>query len=123
LAVIAAIPTWLTILIVSRDVLIVGAVVLSWVLGEPSSVQPLRLSKVNTVLQILLAAFVLGDLAFPIDLAYVTWTLVYLVAILTVASGGVYLVEWVRHMGSGPAAASGPMPAAQHRGRDEGQGS
>jgi len=123
LAVIAAIPAWLTILIVSRDVLIVGAVVLSWVLGEPSSVQPLRLSKVNTVLQILLAAFVLGDLAFPVDLTYITWTLVYLVAILTVASGGVYLVEWVRHMGSGPAAASGPMPPTPHRARDESHGS
>ena len=69
LAVIAAIPVWLTILIVSRDFLIVGAVVLSWVLGEPSSVQPLRISKLNTVLQIVLAAVVLGDLAFPVDLA------------------------------------------------------
>jgi cardiolipin synthase len=108
LAVVAAIPAWLTILIVSRDVLIVGAVVLSWVLGEPTSVQPLRLSKVNTLLQILLAAVVLGDLAFPIDLGYLTWALIYLVAILTVASGGVYLVEWVRHMGAGEAASSPP---------------
>jgi cardiolipin synthase len=115
LAVVAAIPAWLTILIVSRDVLIVGAVVLSWVLGEPTSVQPLRLSKVNTLLQILLAAFVLGDLAFPVDLTWITWALVYLVAALTVASGAVYLVEWTRHMGAGEAASSPPIDPPRGR--------
>jgi cardiolipin synthase len=115
LAVVEAIPAWLTILIVSRDVLIVGAVVLSWVLGEPTSVQPLRLSKVNTLAQILLAAVILGDLAFPVDLVWVSWSLVYLVAALTVASGAVYLVDWIRHMGQGEAAST---PPANTRSRD-----
>ena len=104
LAVVEAIPVWLAILIVSRDVLIVGAVVLSWMLGEPTSVQPLRISKVNTTLQIVLAAVVLGDLAFTVDLALAREILVYLVAFLTVVSAAIYLVEWVRHMGAGEAA-------------------
>lgn len=106
LAVVLAIPVWLTILIVSRDVLIVGAVVLSWMLGEPTSVQPLRISKVNTTLQIILAAVVLGDLAFTVDLGRVREVLVYVVAFLTVVSAAIYLVEWVRHMGSGAAAST-----------------
>jgi cardiolipin synthase len=119
LAVIAAIPVWLTILIVSRDFLIVGAVVLSWVLGEPSSVQPLRISKLNTVLQIVLAAVVLGDLAFTVDLAVLSTALVYIVAALTVASAAIYLVEWVRHMGAGEAASSPTGATMPSRPRDE----
>ena len=118
LAVVAAIPVWLTILIVSRDFLIVGAVVLSWVLGEPSSVQPLRISKLNTVLQIVLAAVVLGDLAFAVDLAALSTALIYIVAALTVASAAIYLVEWVRHMGAGEAASSGPGTGSPQRDRD-----
>ena len=116
LAVVTAIPVWLAILIVSRDVLIVGAVVLSWMLGEPTSVQPLRISKVNTTLQIILAAVVLGDLAFTVDLTLARTILVYLVAFLTVVSAAIYLVEWVRHMAAGEAASTDTTGSARDRG-------
>ena len=98
LASIAAIPIWLAILTVSRDLLIVGAFVLSWMLGVPTSIKPLRVSKVNTVAQIILAVVVLGDLAFNTNLVGARTVLVYVVALLTVASAAVYLVDWVRHM-------------------------
>jgi len=98
LATIAAIPIWLAILTVSRDLLIVGAFVLSWMLGVPTSVKPLRVSKANTVAQIILAAVVLGDLAFGTNLMIARAALVYVVAVLTVASAAIYLVDWVRHM-------------------------
>ena len=98
LATIAAIPIWLAILTVSRDLLIVGAFVLSWMLGVPTSVKPLRVSKANTVAQIILAAVVLGDLAFGTNLVIARAALVYVVAVLTVASAAIYLVDWVRHM-------------------------
>lgn len=98
LATITAIPIWLAILTVSRDLLIVGAFVLSWMLGVPTSVKPLRVSKANTVAQIILAAVVLGDLAFNTNLMIARAVLVYIVAVLTVASAAIYLVDWVRHM-------------------------
>ena len=41
-------PGWLVIVVVSRDVLIIGAVVLSWLLGKPVEMRPLFLSKANT---------------------------------------------------------------------------
>ena len=41
-----------------------AAVVLSWMLDQPIEMRPLAVSKVNTVAQIVLAAVVLGDLAF-----------------------------------------------------------
>src|SRR5688572_17075409 len=48
-------PLWLVIAVVSRDILIVIAIVLSWLLGNPVRIQPLAVSKANTVAQIVLA--------------------------------------------------------------------
>ena len=114
LAYVEAIPPWLAILVVSRDLLIVGAVVLSWMLGEPVATKPHRISKVNTLVQIALAALVLADLAFALDLATLRLVMIYVVAALTVVSGGDYLIDWVRHMAGGEAAsAPGLIPKDQ----------
>jgi cardiolipin synthase len=110
LAVLAEVPLWVVILVVSRDLFIVGAVVLSWMLGQPMEMRPLAISKVNTVVQIVLAAVVLGDLALGLDVSTLRTILVYLVGVLTVASAAVYLVDWVRHMGMGESAAGSPTP-------------
>jgi cardiolipin synthase len=103
------IPLWLTILVVSRDFLIVGGVVLAWMLGAPIAVKPSTISKVNTLAQITLAAVALGDLAFGPNLMALRGWLAYVVAGLTVASAALYMADWVRHMavvstapGSGP---------------------
>ena len=53
-------PVWLVIAVVSRDILIVGAVVLSWMLSRPLSMQPLLISKANTFSQIVLAGLRAG---------------------------------------------------------------
>ncbi len=45
------IPGWLVILVVSRDIMIVGAVMLSWLVGTPVKVKPLLVSKLNTAAQ------------------------------------------------------------------------
>src|SRR5438874_287300 len=45
-------PAWLVILVVSRDVLIVGAFMLSLLMERPVQLKPLMLSKVNTAGQI-----------------------------------------------------------------------
>src|SRR5262249_30676988 len=55
-------PVWLVIAVVSRDILIVGAVVLSWMLSRPLTMHPLLISKVNTFAQIVLAGLVLAEL-------------------------------------------------------------
>ncbi len=94
----AELPAWLTVLVVSRDVLIVGAVLLAWMVERPVEVRPLIVSKVNTAAQILLAAVALGDLAFAANLAWFRDFMVVIVAILTVTSASAYFVGWVRHM-------------------------
>jgi cardiolipin synthase len=91
-------PDWLVILVVSRDVMIVGAVILSWLVGKPVRMQPLILSKANTTAQITLAAMIIGALAFaephPV---LILWGSV-IVGFLTVASGAQYMVNWIAHM-------------------------
>ena len=104
LAVLGELPLWVVILVVSRDLFIIGAVVLSWMLGQPVEMRPLLVSKINTVVQIVLAAIVLGDLALPVDLSSLRTMLVLLVGVLTIASASIYLVDWIRHMGGVTAA-------------------
>src|SRR4051794_9384275 len=58
LGVAEAIPRWLVILVVSRDIMIIGAIMLSWLIGRPVAVKPLLVSKLNTVAQILFAGLV-----------------------------------------------------------------
>ena len=98
LGIAGAIPRWLVILVVSRDIMIVSAIILSWLVDNPVKLKPLTVSKLNTVAQILLALVVLASLAFEFDVWWVIQGLTALVAILTLASVALYLRQWVRHM-------------------------
>jgi len=55
-------------------------------------------SKANTAAQIVLAALVLGELAFSVQLGPLRTALILLTGVLTVASAAAYLVAWLRHM-------------------------
>jgi len=94
------IPQWLVILVVSRDIMIVGAVMLSWLVGTPVKVKPLLVSKLNTVAQIVFACVLLGTLGFDYELPTLTRVLMGVVAVLTLLSVAAYVAEWVRHMNS-----------------------
>jgi cardiolipin synthase (CMP-forming) len=94
-----AIPRWIVILVVSRDLMIIGAVMLSWLIGQPVKVKPLLVSKLNTVAQILFAGLVLGSLGLHLNPGWLLTSLMWLMAALTLLSVGAYVREWVRHMG------------------------
>jgi len=91
-------PLWLVMLVVSRDVLIIGAVLLSNLMGNPVEMKPLFVSKANTAVQILLAALVLAELAFATMFGDLRLWIVILSGVLTAASAAAYLVGWLRHM-------------------------
>lgn len=98
-------PDWLVILVVSRDLLIVGGVVFLHVMTGTVSMRPLMISKLNTVLQILLVSVILGELAMGLNVVeFVRSGLVYLVAATTILSGGAYLVGWSRNVDDSPGA-------------------
>jgi cardiolipin synthase len=96
-----AVPRWLVILVVSRDLMIVGAVMLSWLLGKPVEVKPLLVSKLNTAAQIFFAGLVLGSLGLRFDPGWALPVTMSVVAALTLLSVAAYVREWVRHMGAG----------------------
>jgi cardiolipin synthase len=98
LAVVGVLPAWLAVVVVSRDVMIVSAIMLSWVMGRPVEIRPLMLSKLNTVAQIGLAVLVLSTKAFGVGVVGLDDYAMPVVAALTIASAGAYLVGWMRHM-------------------------
>ncbi len=98
LAIFGFIPPWVAILVVSRDIMIVGAVVLSTLMERPLTIQPLLVSKANTVAQIVFAALVLAAKGLKLDLDWAIFVAMWSVAVLTLASAGAYMVGWARHM-------------------------
>jgi len=93
-------PVWLVILVVFRDLLIVGGIILSHTLGRPVRMRPLKISKVNTGAQIVLAGGILAVLGLDLKVDQLILPMVWLVATTTAISGGAYLVTWARFVTS-----------------------
>lgn len=93
-------PVMLVILVISRDVVIVTGAVLYHLLIEEVPIQPVMISKINTVLQISLVVLViyagsglaLSSLVSPALIESLIW----LVYATTLASGMVYVLAWGR---------------------------
>jgi cardiolipin synthase len=98
LAIGGALPVWLAIAVVFRDVMIVGAIILSWLLNRPVVIRPLVVSKLNTAVQIVFAAIALGGAGF--GLTFGVWFVVmgWIVGGLTLVSAAAYLAQWMQHM-------------------------
>ena len=87
-------PSWLVALVILRDVLIVsGALVYSFQI-EQLEAEPSLISKLNTVLQIVLVLLVVvhhGVWSLPLSLLEAT---IWAVTVTTVLSGIAYVIEW-----------------------------
>jgi cardiolipin synthase len=98
-------PTWLVVLVLARDVVIVAGALAWWRTLGPFDAAPTRLSKLNTVLQVGLVVAVLADAAFtgslppgagragPLPLVWLQ-ALLLACAALTLASGVDYVVRY-----------------------------
>lgn len=87
---------WLVILVVFRDILIVGGFLLIQALAVPKHYDPLYISKLNTGLQITLVGFVLARLGLDRVGGWPDLILSAAVAATTIVSGLSYLVRWTR---------------------------
>ena len=101
--------SWLVILVVSRDVMIVGGIILLFLLDQRIEVEPSFISKANTTVQIAFAALVLAryglDLRAPGWADAIDWSK-YAVAATTLLSGAHYVAVGIRHLAAangGPA--------------------
>ena len=100
------IASWLVILIVFRDLLIIGGALLYATMTRALRMQPLLIGKLNTALQILLAAALLAKAGFGFADG-LTEALVHVVAATTILSGAAYVIKWgfkAARVGESPAA-------------------
>jgi cardiolipin synthase len=91
LAVVQVLPDWLAILVVFRDAVIVGGVLLLSVLGQPVAIRPLPISKLNTVVQIVMVAATLLAEGLRLDWPMLDAVLLVAVTASTLASLAAYV--------------------------------
>lgn len=88
------VPFWLMLLVILRDVLIIGGALAYNRLCTDLSIEPTLVSKINTLLQILLG---LGVIVEAAGLTLPSWSisgLIFVVAVSTVWSGADYVWCW-----------------------------
>jgi cardiolipin synthase len=90
-------PIWLTVLVVGRDILIVAGVILIRRRDPVFRVRPLVTGKLNTFAQIVLAAMALAIWADIADVSDLLQPMIGLVTVMTLISGGSYVVQALRN--------------------------
>ena len=94
LTVLDLVPLWLLVTVVFRDVLIVGGYLVLVTLSGTVRMQPSHVSKINTVIQIILVGVILAQQAQWIDLPALVDLLIGCVFLTTVISGAHYVWVW-----------------------------
>jgi cardiolipin synthase len=102
LAVLGWLPDWLAILVVFRDVTIIGGLLLMWQLGLQPPITPLLISKLNSAAQLILAATALFTAGFGVAAGPLLAALIWLAAATTLASGTAYVVGAARLLAGRP---------------------
>lgn len=90
------IPVWLAVLVIVRDVVIVGGATVYNFLIKPIEGEPTRISKINTALQLLFVVFVLSRAGFgwPDRIAI---TIIGASVVVTIVISGIdYVWSWAR---------------------------
>lgn len=90
------IEAWLVIMVVFRDLVIIGGALLFQTVTQSLTMQPLIISKVNTFAQLVFAVVVLWAGAYDIDGGAAIRAIGYIVAVTTLWSGIVYVFTWSR---------------------------
>lgn len=87
------IPTWFTVMVVSRDVIIIGglAVLNFWGVDVKSRISPIWISKFTTAAQIFLVIFVMLQRSFDTDFVITQNIMVWVTGAATVISGAMYV--------------------------------
>jgi len=94
LSVIGVLPFWLMVVVVFRDAIIIGGYLLMELFFGSVQMHPLKISKANTLAQILYIVILLISLSWPIDLAMVLQIFAILVLLTSVVSGSMYVYIW-----------------------------
>jgi cardiolipin synthase (CMP-forming) len=96
LTMVGAVPLWLTVLVIGRDVAIVAGILLARLMDAPLTVKPLAVGKAGTVVQVLYIAMVL--LLLSLNLAEPRLALAGEAAVAVLAAWSLiaYAIVWLR---------------------------
>jgi len=98
LAILGIIPSWLTVIVMGRDFIILLGIAILSLMSVTFEIKPALIGKATTTLQMGTVFFALLNKAFTRDLSY-NWTLTllfWLTASFTVASGLVYIIRGIK---------------------------
>jgi len=97
LSILGIIPSWLTVIVISRDFIILLGIAILSLIGVSYEIKPAFVGKVTTALQILTILLALSFQAFPHNLSY-DWIkiLCWLTGLFTVASGLTYITRGIK---------------------------
>jgi len=93
------IPTWLTITMISRDIIVITGWVVLYIVTHKAKVEVTILGKTAIALQLILIWYVLLDLNVP-GLPQVRRYLIWITAIFTIASGLHYIYRGLKQTGA-----------------------
>ena len=99
LAALDLLPDWICVLVVSRDVIILGGIGILMRYKRPVPIQPSLISKVTTFLQLVTVVFQLGQ-EYLVGYLFLNEPIIYVTALFTIISGGHYLVIGFRLLGN-----------------------
>jgi cardiolipin synthase len=109
-------PSWLTVMVISRDIMILLGVVVLFLNGFNLSIKPSIISKINTCFQFTTVVAVLSGGNLPLPAAFYLY-LYYLTALFTIASGLDYMRYGFQMMGEGTVNAKKANQSRKNYGR------
>jgi cardiolipin synthase len=113
----ALIPAWITVLVIARDLIIVIVVLVLHLALGVKRFAPTRISKVNTIVQVVTAIGILAAGVWPLLLRIASW-LPYAAALTTVASGVSYMLLVNRMMAADRRESAAGAPPREQPPRD-----
>ncbi|MBW2645156.1 MAG: CDP-diacylglycerol--glycerol-3-phosphate 3-phosphatidyltransferase [Deltaproteobacteria bacterium] len=95
LAVVQFIPSWLTVIVIARDILILFGIALLFITNHDIEIKPSFASKITTVAQ-LLTVFAVLLKPYVSEITVVHYPLFIFAAIMTILSGFQYIYKWLK---------------------------
>jgi cardiolipin synthase (CMP-forming) len=97
LSILGILPSWLTVLVISRDFLILLGIAILSLLSVPYEIKPAIVGKVTTALQLSTIFFALLFQAVSHDISY-DWIIIFcwLTGIFTIISGSIYIFRGIK---------------------------
>jgi len=98
LAIFSLIPSWLAVIVISRDFIILLGIVILSMMSVTYEIKPIFVSKVTTTLQIATVFFALLLKTVTYDIISYNWIIVlsWLTAAFTIISGLIYIIKGIK---------------------------